>query len=36
VVLSTAIVVTFREGKVVHFEDLGDRARALQAAGLPA
>jgi ketosteroid isomerase-like protein len=32
----TAIVVTFRHGKIVRFEDFGDRDRALAAIGLTA
>lgn len=34
VVVPTAVVLTFAEGKVVRFEEFGDRARALEAAGL--
>jgi ketosteroid isomerase-like protein len=33
-VVPTAVVLTFAQGKVVRFEEFGDRARALEAAGL--
>ncbi len=33
-VVPTAVVLTFAQGKVVRFEELGERARALEAAGL--
>jgi ketosteroid isomerase-like protein len=32
VTVPTAVVVTFSEGKIVHFEEFGDRDRALTAA----
>jgi ketosteroid isomerase-like protein len=34
VVVPTAVVLTFAQGKVVRFEKFGERARALEAAGL--
>jgi ketosteroid isomerase-like protein len=34
VVVPTATVLTFAKGKVVRFEEFGDRAKALEAAGL--
>ncbi len=33
-VVPTAVVLTFAQGKVVRFEEFGERARALEAAGL--
>ena len=33
-VVPTAVVLTFVQGKVVRFEEFGERARALEAAGL--
>ena len=33
-VVPTAIVVTFRHGKIVRFEDFGERSRALAAVGV--
>ena len=36
VVVPTAIVVTFRGGRIVRFEDFGERDRALEAVGLSA
>jgi ketosteroid isomerase-like protein len=32
--LRLAIIASFREGKIVHFKDYGDRDKALEAAGL--
>jgi ketosteroid isomerase-like protein len=32
----TGVILTFSEGKVIRFEDFGDREKALQAAGLSA
>jgi ketosteroid isomerase-like protein len=34
VVVPTAVVLTFEQGKVVRFEEFGERAKALAAAGL--
>jgi ketosteroid isomerase-like protein len=34
VIVPTAVVLTFAQGKVVRFEEFGDRARAFEAAGL--
>jgi uncharacterized protein len=34
VVVPTAAVLTFAQGKVVRFEEFGDRAKALEAAGI--
>ena len=34
VVVPTAVVLTFAQGKIVRFEDFVERARALEAAGL--
>ena len=34
VVVPTAVVLTFAQGKVVRFEEFGDRAKALEAAGI--
>jgi ketosteroid isomerase-like protein len=34
VTVPTAIVLTFRDGKIVRFEDFGERSRALEAVGL--
>ncbi len=33
VTVPTATVIAFRDGKIIRFEELGDRARALRAAG---
>jgi hypothetical protein len=32
--VSTAAILTFAEGKVIRFEDFGDRERALETAGV--
>ena len=34
VITPTAIVATFRDGKIVRYEDLGERSEALKAVGL--
>jgi ketosteroid isomerase-like protein len=34
VATSTAIVLTFRNGKIARFEDFGERSKALEAVGL--
>jgi ketosteroid isomerase-like protein len=34
VTVPTAIVLTFRDGKIVRFEDFGERSSALEAVGL--